>query len=59
MHLGLIYLFGILISASLLALEHYIVSPSNEKKMKLASYNINQVVSVMIFIFTILDYFIL
>ncbi|MEK6264912.1 MAG: putative 4-hydroxybenzoate polyprenyltransferase [Clostridium sp.] len=56
MHLGLIYLFGILISASLLALEHYIVSPSNEKKMKLASYNINQVVSVLIFIFTVLDF---
>lgn len=56
MHLGLIYLFGILISASLLALEHHIVSPSNEKKMKLASYNINQVVSVLIFIFTVLDF---
>ena len=56
LHLGLIYLFGILISASLLALEHYIVSPSNEKKMKLASYNINQVVSVLIFIFTVLDF---
>ncbi|MBK5241894.1 MAG: UbiA family prenyltransferase [Clostridium sp.] len=59
MHLGLIYLFGILISAILLALEHYIVSPSNEKKMKLASYNINQVVSVLIFVFTVLDFFIL
>jgi 4-hydroxybenzoate polyprenyltransferase len=59
MHLGFIYLFGILISSILLALEHHIVSPSNEKTMKLASYNINQVVSVLIFIFTMLDYFIL
>jgi len=55
MHRGLIYLIGIFISAILLTLEHYIVSPSNEKKMKFASYHINQVVSVLIFIFTVLD----
>jgi 4-hydroxybenzoate polyprenyltransferase len=59
MHTGLVYLFGIFISAILLALEHYIVSPSNEKKMKIASYNINQVVSVLIFSFSMLDFFIL
>ena len=59
MNLGLIYLFGIFISSILLGIEHYIVSPSNEKKMKIASYNINQIVSVLIFIFTILDFFIL
>lgn len=59
MHTGWIYLLGIFVSAILLALEHYIVSPSNEKKMKIASYNINQVVSVLIFIFTMLDFFIL
>jgi len=58
-HLGFIYLFGIFISTILLALEHYIVSPSNEKRMKFASYHINQIVSVLIFIFTMLDFFIL
>ncbi len=58
MHTGLIYLFGIFISAILLALEHYIVSPTNEKKMKIASYHINQVVSVLIFVFTVLDMYI-
>ena len=58
-HTGWIYLFGIFISSILLAIEHYIVSPSNEKKMKIASYNINQVVSVLICIFTMLDFFIL
>lgn len=58
MHTGFIYLFGILISAILLAFEHYIVSPTNEKKMKFASYHINQIVSVLIFIFTALDVFI-
>lgn len=56
---GWIYLLGIFISAILLILEHKIVSPSNEKKMKFASYNINQIVSVLIFIFTALDTFVL
>ena len=55
MNRGWIYLVGISISAILLVLEHYMVSPANEKKMKIASYNINQVVSVLIFIFTMID----
>lgn len=58
MNLGLLYLFGIFISSILLGIEHYIVSPSNKKKMEIASYNINQIVSVLIFIFTMLDFFI-
>lgn len=57
MDTGIIYLIGIAIAAGLLALEHYMVSPNNEKKMKFVSYNINQVVSVLIFIFTMIDAF--
>lgn len=59
MHAGFIYLLGILISSILLGIEHYMVSPSNEKKMKFVSYNINQVVSVLLLTFTLLDFFIL
>jgi 4-hydroxybenzoate polyprenyltransferase len=59
MHTGWIYLLGIFIGSILLVIEHYIVSPANEKKMKIASYNINQIVSVLIFSFTVLDFFIL
>ena len=59
MQTGWIYLLGIFISSILIAIEHYIVSPSNEKTMKIASYNINKVVSVLIFIFTMLDFIIL
>ena len=55
MNMSWIYLIGIFISAFLLGIEHYIVSPSNEKKMKIASYNINQIVSPLILLFTILD----
>ncbi len=54
---GFIYLIGIFISAFLLIIEHYIVSPSNEKKMKIAAYNINQIVSPLILLFTVLDMF--
>ncbi|WBW97109.1 UbiA-like polyprenyltransferase [Oceanirhabdus sp. W0125-5] len=57
MNRGWIYLVGIFISAILLGVEHYMVSPANEKKMKIASYNINQVVSVLIFAFTMIDTF--
>ncbi len=58
MDMGWIYLVGIVISALLLILEHYMVSPSNEKKMKIASYNINQIVSMLIMVFSLLDTFI-
>ena len=58
MDMGFAYLIGIGISAVLLTVEHYIVSPGNEKKMKIASYNINQMISPIILFFTILDMFI-
>lgn len=58
MNMGWIYLAGIFISAVLLILEHYIVSPANEKKMKIASYNINQIVSMIIMLFSLLDTFV-
>lgn len=58
MDMGFAYLIGIGISAVLLSVEHYIVSPGNEKKMKIASYNINQTISPIILLFTILDMFI-
>lgn len=57
LNLTWIYLIGIFISVILLTIEHYIVSPSNEKKMKIASYNINQIISPLILLFTVLDTF--
>ncbi|GAA0736219.1 UbiA-like polyprenyltransferase [Clostridium oceanicum] len=57
LNLTWIYLIGIIISGGLLIIEHYIVSPSNEKKMKLASYNINQIISLIILVFTVSDIF--
>lgn len=55
--LGWLYLIGILLAAFLLMLEHGIVKPHNRRLMKIASYNLNQVVSMLILLFTMLDYF--
>ncbi|OWR27771.1 4-hydroxybenzoate octaprenyltransferase [Saccharibacillus sp. O23] len=55
--LGWIYLVGIVLAAFLLMLEHGIVKPHNRRLMKIASYNLNQVVSMLILSFTMLDFF--
>lgn len=55
--LGWLYLIGILIATMLLAVEHNIIKPSSRKRMKVASYNLNQVISMEILFFTIVDYF--
>lgn len=55
MNAGIIYLIGIFLSGILLIFEHNIVTPSNEKLMKLAAYNINQIISPLILLCTVLD----
>ncbi|WP_461204970.1 UbiA-like polyprenyltransferase [Clostridium sp. DL1XJH146] len=57
MNLSWVYLVGIFIASILLAIEHYIVSPSNRKKMKIASYGINQIISPIILLFATIDVF--
>jgi 4-hydroxybenzoate polyprenyltransferase len=53
------YLIGIAIVAVLLFVEHYMVQPNNLVNVKIASYSINQIVSVVLLIFTTLDMFLL
>lgn len=57
--LGWIYLTGIGIATVLLMAEHKIIKPSNRKLMKVASYNLNQVISLVILSFTLLDFYLL
>ncbi|WP_445670817.1 UbiA-like polyprenyltransferase [Paenibacillus sp. FSL M8-0334] len=57
--LGWLYVIGIVLAAVLLAAEHQIVKPSSRKRMKLASYNLNQVISMIIVVFTLADFFLL
>lgn len=56
--LSTVFLIGVVISAVLLSISHKIVLPKNKLIMKIASYNINQVVSVTLLIFAVIDIFI-
>ncbi|SHF10271.1 UbiA-like polyprenyltransferase [Alkalibacter saccharofermentans] len=53
---GYIYLTGLIIIGVLFATEHRLVRPGNAKFMNWASYHINQIVSVIFFIFSFLDF---
>ncbi|MCY9515477.1 UbiA-like polyprenyltransferase [Paenibacillus apiarius] len=55
--LGWIYLGGIGAAAVLLAIEHNIIKPSNRQRMNVASYNLNQVISMVILFCTMADFF--
>lgn len=57
MKMGGLYLMGLIIIGYLLYKEHSIVKPDNLKHVTIASYDINQIVSVLFFIFTTLDSF--
>ncbi len=56
--LGFIYLSGVIISGFLLILEHYMVDPAHLHKMNIASYHINQIISVLLLTVTALDVFV-
>lgn len=53
-----IYYIGLTIMGILLIVEHNMISPNNLSNAKVASYNINQLVSIIFLISTILDIFI-
>lgn len=52
----LVYLAGVASTAVLLVIEHYNVAPENKSKMIFASYHINQIVSVVFFLFASADF---
>lgn len=52
--LGLLYDIGMVLIGILFILEHKIVSPENLSNVKLASYNINQVISIVFLVFGVL-----
>ncbi|TYP50358.1 UbiA-like polyprenyltransferase [Thermosediminibacter litoriperuensis] len=59
MNMGYLYLLGLVIISCFLYAEHKLVSPTNLKHVTIASYDINQIVSVVFFIFSTMDIFIL
>lgn len=54
-HLSWVYLIGLIIIAALLYKEHKMVSPTNLLNVKIASYGINQIVSIVFLIFSTID----
>jgi 4-hydroxybenzoate polyprenyltransferase len=55
--LSLIFSIGILISGILLWIEHTLVDPKHQKKMNLASYHLNQIISMLLLITATIDVF--
>ncbi len=56
LQLGWIYIIGVGVIAILMILEHCMVSPYEKRNMKIASYSINQVISVIFLVFSVADY---
>lgn len=54
-NLNFVYYLGVIIIAFLLIYEHKIVSPSKLTHAKIAAYNVNQVVSVVFMLFSIVS----
>lgn len=54
-HLGAVYIIGLVIITVLLYKEHTMVSPSNLNDVNIASYSINQIVSIVFLVFSSLD----
>ncbi|MDR3238217.1 MAG: putative 4-hydroxybenzoate polyprenyltransferase [Spirochaetia bacterium] len=57
--LSYIYLFGLAVCGILLIVEHYNVDPSHRRKMKLVSYNINQIIGLFLMFASVFDMIIL
>lgn len=53
--LGYIYYIGLVIISVLFIIQHKLVSPDNLKNVKVASYNVNQVISIVFLLFGLLD----
>lgn len=53
--LGVVYLLGLILICILLIIEHMIVSPENLSSLKIASYSINQIVSILFLFFSLAD----
>lgn len=53
--LGVIYYVGLSIIAVLFVIQHKLVSPNNLKNVKVASYNVNQVISIVFLVTGVID----
>ncbi len=54
-HLGLLYFFGVCVVAALIFYEQAIVKPTDLSRVNLAFFTLNGWVSILLFLFTVLD----
>lgn len=54
-----LYIVGVIITALLLVYEHKMISPTNLKRVTIASYTINEIIGPVMLLFAALDIFIL
>ncbi|WP_227767675.1 UbiA-like polyprenyltransferase [Zhaonella formicivorans] len=53
--LGFLYLVGIIMAAGLLCYEHLLISPRDFSRINVAFFNVNGLISMIVFVFTLLD----
>lgn len=53
--MNIVYFIGISVVALLFIVQHLLISPTNLEKVRVASYNVNQLVSVAFLVFAIID----
>ena len=53
--LGFVYYSGLILISVLFVIQHSLVKPDNLSNVKLASYNVNQVISVVFLVFGVID----
>lgn len=53
--LSYIFLIGVMLSGILLIVEHWVVDPAHEVKMNFASYHINQIISSLLLVVSMID----
>ncbi|MCM0649366.1 putative 4-hydroxybenzoate polyprenyltransferase [Clostridium swellfunianum] len=58
-HMSWLFLIGIAIVSILLVIEHKMVSPTNLTNVNIASYGINQIVSIVFLVFSVADIFLM
>jgi len=57
-NLGGFYLAGIMIATALLIYEHYLIKPTDLSKIDKAFFNMNGYISIIVFMFTLMNYLI-
>ncbi|MDP4152366.1 MAG: 4-hydroxybenzoate octaprenyltransferase [Bacillota bacterium] len=56
---GVFYILGLAVVSMLLFIEHKGVKPENRSRMNFIAYHINQLVSIIFFIFALTDFFVM